>query len=280
MSFGSSWGWARAHLQFYFSNSLISNLLSHKEPFPLLKQWRRSHFCREKRTKVASSFSGSLDIREVVNNGVMCLKQTKQQVCVAAVVSPVQSAAEGMGRCWVRSEIVQQFSPHVSGVCSASHTSLEESLGMHCHRRKDRWTEEEVLEQSLGAELCWEGPVWRLSCSGSGLLNWGACSLHQQLQHFSLKSQSTWSKYIWALCCCSEYPQSASQWLVIAVHFGKQQHYHTSMQTSTFWQILKDTEWRRKKKAGQEGSLVSVLVHYLPSEDTVSPLTKIFQAFS
>lgn len=89
------------------------------------------------------SFSGSLDVGEVVNNALMCLKQTKQQVCVVGVISPVQSAAEGMGRCPVRSGIVQQFFPHVSGVCSASHTSLEESLGRLCQGQKDRWTEEE-----------------------------------------------------------------------------------------------------------------------------------------
>lgn len=83
------------------------------------------------RTGEASSLSGSLDMREVVNNAVMCLEQTKQQVCVVGVFSPVQRTAEGMGRCRVQSETVQQFSPPVSGVCSASHTSLEESLGIH-----------------------------------------------------------------------------------------------------------------------------------------------------
>lgn len=36
------------------------------------------------------------------------------------------------------------------------------------------------------------------------------------------------------------------------MHLGEQQHYHTSMQTPTFWQILKDTEWRKNKQAGRK----------------------------
>lgn len=45
------------------------------------------------------SFSGSHDVgKATVNYFIMYLKQTKQQVCVLGLFSPVQSAAESMGR--------------------------------------------------------------------------------------------------------------------------------------------------------------------------------------
>lgn len=51
-------------------------------------------------TRKEVSFSGSHDRRKViVNYFIMCLKQTKQQVCVVGLFSSRPSAAEGMGRC-------------------------------------------------------------------------------------------------------------------------------------------------------------------------------------
>lgn len=67
----------------------------------LLNLWRRNNFGN--RTGKEVSFSGSHDMGKViVNYLVMCLKQTKQQVCAVGLFSPMPSAAEEIGMYWTR----------------------------------------------------------------------------------------------------------------------------------------------------------------------------------
>lgn len=161
----------------------------------LLNWWRRNNFGN--RTGKEMSFSGSHDMGKViVNYFVMCLKQTKQQVCAVGLFSPMPSAAEEIGMYWTKfgQEYCLEYTlsppPHATGLLL--------SLGRYCQGWKDGWAEEEVLELGLGKELLWEGSVWSrgtvqeqgksmLSCHG---LHWGQAQLLWAFWQFSLSPSS------------------------------------------------------------------------------------------
>lgn len=96
--FESSWMWGEAIFSLVFGTILRL----YKELYVcLLNLWRRNNFGN--RTGKEVSFSGSHDMGKViVNYFVMCLKQTKQQVCAVGLFSPMPSAAEEIGMYWTR----------------------------------------------------------------------------------------------------------------------------------------------------------------------------------